>query len=126
MLVVRTYLDKSDIDGLGVFAAEDIKKGSIIWEFNPTIDKELDQFVASRIEFEFITKYSYYDKQLNKWILSSDNDKFTNHSDYPNAGPDAEGRMIALVDIHKDDEITANYYDIDYDANLKFNKPLEN
>jgi uncharacterized protein len=125
MLQVRTYLDKSPIDGFGLFAAEEIPKGTVVWEYNPTIDKEISGFVASRIEFEYITKYSFYDKQLNLWILSGDNDKFTNHSDYPNTAPDAEGKMIALVDIHKDDEITSDYYAIDFDANLKFCKTNE-
>ena len=38
MLLVKTYLDKSLIHGVGVFADEFIKKGTLMWEFNPLID----------------------------------------------------------------------------------------
>ena len=33
MLLVRTYLDKSSIHGLGVFADQVIRKGTRIWTF---------------------------------------------------------------------------------------------
>ena len=33
MLLVKTYLDKSRIHGLGVFAAQPICKGAKIWRF---------------------------------------------------------------------------------------------
>lgn len=125
MLQVRTYLDKSSNSGIGLFAAEDISKGTITWEFCEDIDVVLEGFILNRIEFEFVTKYAFYDKQLNKWILSADNDRFTNHSDNPNTGPLPDGRMIALRDIKKEEEITSDYYAIDYDANLKFCKTNE-
>jgi len=38
MLLIKTYLDKSPIHGIGVFAGEFIKKGTQVWEFNPLID----------------------------------------------------------------------------------------
>jgi len=126
MLKVRTYLDKSNIEGLGLFAAQDIPKGTVTWEFNPTIDKELNEFIANRIEFEFIEKYAFNNKQLEKWLLSSDNDRFTNHSENPNTGPLPDGKKIALRDIKKGEEITANYYDIDYDWPIKLVKPNQN
>jgi SET domain-containing protein len=125
MLQVRTYLDKSPISDIGLFAAEDIPKGTITWEFYEDIDVVLEEFALNRIEFEFITKYSFYDKQLNKWILSADNDRFTNQSDNPNTAPLPDGKMIAVRDIKKGEEITSDYYAIDYDANLKFCKTQE-
>jgi SET domain-containing protein len=33
MLLVKTYLDKSAIHGLGVFAGEVIRKGAKVWRF---------------------------------------------------------------------------------------------
>ena len=33
MLLVKTYLDRSPIHGLGVYAAERIRKGTKIWRF---------------------------------------------------------------------------------------------
>jgi len=128
MLLVRTYLDKSSIEGLGLFAAEDISKGTITWEFYPDLDIHLEKegFAVGKVEWEFIEKYAFYDKQLEKWILSADNDRFTNHSENPNTGPLKDGRMEALRDIKAGEEITSNYYEIDYDVNTKLIKIKEN
>ena len=41
MLLVRTRLGPSTIHGIGVFADEDIPRGTIVWSFNPLIDKAL-------------------------------------------------------------------------------------
>ena len=38
MIVVPTYLNKSEIHGFGVFAKEFIPRGKKVWEFNPTFD----------------------------------------------------------------------------------------
>lgn len=113
MLRVKTYLDKSSIHGFGVFAAQDIKKGDIVWQFVPEIDKELEYLKYNELDKEFIDIYAYYDKQLNKAILSSDNDRFTNHSCTPNTEPDITGDVIANKDIMIDEEITINYFEID-------------
>jgi len=34
MFLVKTYLDKSKIRGIGLFADEFIPKGTLIWKFN--------------------------------------------------------------------------------------------
>ena len=122
MLQVETYIDKSQIDGIGLFANQEILKGTIVWKYNPDIDIELKEFVANEIEFKFIEKYSYYDNQLDKWLLAGDHDRFTNHSETPNTAAIADGTMIASCDIHKGEEITTNYYEIDGNVNTKFKK----
>ncbi len=38
MLVVKTFLKFSPIHGLGCFAGEDLKKGQLVWRFDPGID----------------------------------------------------------------------------------------
>ena len=38
MLLVRTYLDRSAIHGIGLFAAERIPKGTVLWRLEPSID----------------------------------------------------------------------------------------
>jgi len=119
MLQVKTYLDKSSIDGIGLFAAEDIPKGTITWKYVPDVDIELEESEHNEVEYEFIRKYAFFDKQLNTWILSADNDRFTNHSDNPNTAPLPDGRMVAVCDIKKGEEITSDYFAIDCKANLK-------
>ena len=39
MLLVKTYLDRSPIHGLGVFAAEFIRKGTRVWRFVESFDR---------------------------------------------------------------------------------------
>ena len=43
MLVVKTYINKSKIHGFGLFAGENIKKGTVIWKFNPVIDRKFNR-----------------------------------------------------------------------------------
>ncbi len=122
MLRVKTYLDKSLIHGFGVFAAQDIKKGTLVWQFVPEIDIEINKLGINDLELEFIDTYAYYDKQLDKWILSADNDRFTNHSDTPNTFSVDNGEVFAYEDISIGDEITINYYKIDEFAKIKLNE----
>jgi SET domain-containing protein len=127
MLRVKTYLDKSPIEGIGVFAAQKIADGALVWSFEPQIDKVLDMDESTLkyqyfLDKEFIMTYAYFDKQLNKYILSVDNDRFTNHSDNPNTIPLPTGEVVADRDIYIGEEITINYFAIDTYAEdkLKF------
>jgi uncharacterized protein len=117
MLQVKTYLDKSPIHGIGVFAAQEIQEGNLVWMFEPRIDKVLDINDLSEnltlIERQFIETYAYFDKQLNKYVLSADNDRFTNHSNDPNTFPLSTSEVVACRDIHVGEEITINYFAID-------------
>jgi len=114
MLQIRTYLNNSKIHGIGVFADQNISEGQVIWIFNPDIDKIIDlknNFTMN--ESIFVLKYAYLDKQLEKHILCSDNDRFTNHSEDPNTIPLASGEVVAKRNIKKGEELTINYFDID-------------
>lgn len=123
MLRVKTYLDKSNVEGIGLFAGEDILKGTIIWEFTPDIDIDLPMHGnPTKLETEFLQKYAYFDKQLHNWILPADDDRFINHSENPNTEPLLDGSMVASRDIKKGEEMTCDYYAIDYDADIKLNK----
>ncbi len=39
MLLIRTYVAQSAIEGVGVFAAEPISKGASIWRLDPDFDR---------------------------------------------------------------------------------------
>ncbi len=47
MLLVKTKLGLSKIHGIGLFADENIKKGTIIWKFTPDFDLK---FTKAQIE----------------------------------------------------------------------------
>lgn len=120
MLQVKAYIDKSKIHGLGVFAGEKIKKGDVVWKFEPSIDKIIkDTSILSESVKEYVKTYAYFDKQLGALILSTDVDRYTNHSDTPNTVPIESGTVVANKDIVIGEEITIDYYDIDEYAREK-------
>ena len=117
MYLVKTYLDKSGIHGIGVFAGEDISKGTVVWDFVEGIDRaytqsEFDALPATaRSYLEF---YAFWDKGMI--YKCGDHGCYTNHSDAPNTGnwpePDSMSE-VALRDIKKGEEITSDYRTFD-------------
>lgn len=115
MYLVKTYLDRSAIQGVGVFAGEDIKKDTIVWEFTHGIDQAIDEALLDTYSphiQSFLKRYAFWSK--GKMFLCGDTGKYTNHSDTPNTGntPDSL-REIALRDIKKGEEITSDYRTFD-------------
>jgi SET domain-containing protein len=115
MLLIKTYIDKSPIHGIGVFASEFIKKGTVIWEFNPLVDIILtpDQFKEfPEVMQEFAEYISIpYPYGADNYCLSLDNGQYMNHSFDPNMGPCPERGVvdIALRDIPKGTEMMVDY-----------------
>jgi|SRR3989338_5368243 len=113
MLLVKTKIGPSPIHGIGLFANQDIPKDTIVWSFNPLIDKVLtDKEVATLPIFtqEFIDTYSFFDRGVH--ILCGDFGIFVNHSENPNLGSTAND-SFALRDIKKGEELTDNYESYD-------------
>lgn len=111
MFLVRTYIDKSEIHGVGVFAAEDIAIDSLVWEFHPVVDR-----LISTTEFEelpdptkeMIRRHAEFLVTQNAFILSGDNDRFMNHSETPNIRDDGL-RMYSQRHISANEELTCDY-----------------
>ncbi len=62
MLLISTYVAQSPIEGLGVFAAEPVARGRLMWSLNPKFDVfvhpgELDGLPPHMQDF--IARYSY-------------------------------------------------------------------
>jgi uncharacterized protein len=90
-----TYIAESGIHGKGLFAAETIKKDTIIGYLDgkPTqIDGMYVLWIDSESGFEVSCKL-----------------KFINHSDEPNACYYDDKSVVALRDIQANEEITHNY-----------------
>jgi SET domain-containing protein len=119
MLLVKTYLAPSSIHGIGLFAAERIRKGTVLWRMNPLIDIE---FTEAELETlaqparEQVDKYTYTDLVRKKLVLCGDDARFFNHDDAPNCldYPDAEGgKTVAARDIEAGEELTCDYASLD-------------
>lgn len=116
MLVIKHKIAPSKIGGLGLFASEFIKKGSIVWQNNT--DSEL---ILSDIELKKWSHYmqnvfsfhGYFDKKQQVWKLPLDNSRFMNHSNLSNTIVDESGNSVAVFDIDINQEITCNYAEFD-------------
>jgi SET domain-containing protein len=109
MLLVKTYIDKSRIHGLGVFAGEFIRKDQKLWRFVFGFDRYYSRKQLAKLPKpakDFIKLHGYQWK--NEILLSMDHDTFMNHSDHPNTYY-KNGYVLARRDIRKGDEITNDY-----------------
>ena len=116
MLLVPVRVEKSPIDGLGVFAVELVVAGTAVWRFTPGFDLDVDPgLVHSQPEplRERLLHYGYVDPRLDRYILCCDDARFLNHSDTPNLRPDFTldryGVDIAVRDIAPGEELTVDY-----------------
>jgi len=113
MLLINATKGPSQIHGVGLIAREFIAEGTRIWELNPKFDVILcpsDLESLSEAAKNQLLFYCYFDFERQLYILSSDDERFTNHSDSPNTvDHDQEVATIAIVDIYPGDEITWNY-----------------
>ncbi|MBI1393972.1 MAG: SET domain-containing protein-lysine N-methyltransferase [Alphaproteobacteria bacterium] len=113
MLLVHTYAGPSLVEGVGVFAAEPIAKGALIWRFEPTFDRlapaELMETGEPAVQ-EFLRKYAYPAAHApGMLIVELDNGRLMNHSDEPNTDFSSPLGGYALRDIAAGEELLCNY-----------------
>lgn len=123
MLLVKTRLGQSAIEGIGLFAAEFIPAGTVVWRAIPEFDRsyttaDLDGLPeTARAQ---LLRYCYTSKESGRLILCADDARFMNHSDEANCfsppGPDDSATTVALRDIAIGEEMTDNYFTFDADA----------
>ncbi len=109
MLLVKTYLDKSPIHGIGVFAGELIRKDTKIWRFVFGFDRYYSKRQIAKLPKparEHIKLHGY--QWGNEILLSMDYDTFMNHSDRPNTYFH-NGYVLARRNIRNGQEITNDY-----------------
>jgi SET domain-containing protein len=115
MLLINASKGPSRIHGLGLIAREFIPSGTAVWEFRPGFDVILTEEQVRTLSPMAQQQVRYYcegsyDPVQAIYILSSDDDRFMNHSDRPNTGVmDHPQRTVAIRDIHPGDEITWDY-----------------
>jgi len=115
VLLVKTYLAASPIHGIGLFAAEPIARGTVVWRLEPAIDLLLDDEALgglaepSRAQ---VLRYAYLDMVLGRHVLCGDDARFMNHSARPSChdvnDPDG-GFTVAARDIARGEELTSDY-----------------
>ncbi|MDD5041428.1 MAG: SET domain-containing protein-lysine N-methyltransferase [Candidatus Peribacteraceae bacterium] len=119
MLLVRTTIGPSSIEGTGVFAAERIKKGAPVWSFTKGFDLEIPgasmRALVSPMK-EALLKYAYRVPGTDTYVLPADDARFMNHSDHPAVQvAEDEGPDVAARDIAPGEELTIDYATFDED-----------
>jgi len=124
MLLVKTKIGPSKINGIGLFADEFIKKGSPVWRFTPGLDlklteKELVKY--PQLAQDCILHYCYHSTVDNTYVLTFDDARFFNHSKNPNTTSidipeDREGLKIASRDIQPGEKLLCDCREFDIDC----------
>jgi len=114
MLLYKSYIKPSAIHGIGLYTAEPIEKGRLMWKFTPPFDVAFTDDLWKLLHPDaatYIRHYSYLCHFSKLWILCGDNARFYNHSDTPNTEQDPTNiyQDLALRDIKVDEEITCDY-----------------
>ena len=99
MLLVKTYVDRSAVHGLGVFAAQHIRKGTKVWRFVEGFDRFYSPKEFARLPKparEYILQYGY--RVDGEILLTVDHDHHMNHSTNANTCW-RNGHIVAKRDI---------------------------
>ncbi len=116
-MLVPTYVAPSSIEGVGIFAAERIPAGTLIWELAPDLDRLIRRDDVRKLPpvlQQFVERYSYpYPHDPDRLIVELDNGRFMNHSDAPNtvfSDPDAG---YTIREVEAGEELTCDYGEFD-------------
>lgn len=116
MNLVKTFIKASEIEGIGLFAAEFIPIGKKMWEiggFDILVDTQgFESLEFTEDQLKYIKRYIYFNNGY--WIYCGDDAKFTNHSIDPNTIVNFSDQY-AIKDIYPGDEITCDYSELDKD-----------
>lgn len=114
MLRVNARVGPSQIHGSGLIARELIPLGTVVWRFQPGFDVLLPATLLEALPTavrEQVQYWSFHHTKTDVYVMSSDDDRFTNHADEPNTRVD-DDCTIAVRDIHPGEEITNNYNEL--------------
>ena len=101
--MVGVIIGKGNLDGKGIFADRDFKKGEVVVKYNlkSLTRQELDDLPES--EKKFVHKH------WDTIYLYSEPERYVNHSDNPNTYQDLKNKCdVALRDIKKGETITTD------------------
>ena len=117
MMIVSCYVGPSEIEGVGVFAAEAIKAGQPIWRLDERFDLKLTESEIAELAppmREYVERYGYpHMTEPGFTVVEFDHGKFMNHTDAPNTDFRDAYTGYAIRDIAPGEELTTNYAEFD-------------
>lgn len=130
-MMIPVTVQKSPIHGLGIFAISPIKAGTVIWQYEPGLDRQVSEYSVNYGEkrvHEFIRNRGYINPlRPQLWVLPVDEAAFWN---FPRRGEaantelgglsDGEYLILAAREIEANEEITIPpESDLDYERKMK-------
>ena len=113
---MKIHVGESKIEGKGIFATKDIKKGEIVGTIKgPNMYK-----VNINLE-DALSNPNWIGFKMHNWVNPVTPYEFLNHSCDPNTGIKGHKRMIALHNIKKGEEVTIDYSIIEADPRWYMN-----
>jgi uncharacterized protein len=117
MMLVQTKVQNSHIEGVGIFAAQFIRKGQEIWRLDDRFDLVYPEKTVASFPpdmQDYFNRYGYPHMTRSGFIvLEIDNGRFMNHSETPNTNfTDAELGW-AIRDIQIGEELLCDYSEFD-------------
>ena len=122
MLLVDTKVLPSSIHGIGLFAAQDISRGTRVWEFTPGFDLHFTESQVRALPAtarKQLENYCYKHLSKRTYVLVADDARFLNHSELPNITDynmeslRDDAYSLANRDIKAGEELTVDYYEFD-------------
>jgi SET domain-containing protein len=124
MIHVTYKLKVSDLHGIGLFAAQDIAKGELVYTASPTLDLNITQAQFDSLdqkEKHEVLWWGFFDQPSQMWHVDFDVSKFINHSyDATVTQNEAydEAYLVASREIEVGEELTQNYLEFETQADL--------
>lgn len=125
MLHIKYKLDKSNKHGIGLFADQDIKKGTVIYTASPLLDLNISNETfekLTQIEKEEIRYWGFWIETQKVWHVDFDMSKFINHSLEATVTQDSDyedAYLVATRDIKNGEELTQNYLEFESEEDLR-------
>jgi hypothetical protein len=128
-MMIPVEIKKSEIHGLGIFALEPIRKGQVLWQFTPGLDRTTSDYAVRYSEprvRNFVMERGYLNSAKRQWVVCVDESQWWN---FPRNGDqancvlggeqDGENLIIADHDIAVGEELTiCPESDGDYDRKM--------
>lgn len=113
MFLIDTYIDRSPIQGIGVFAKQGIAKGDVIWRLDLRFDRLIETSLYESMDGpvkSYLDRYCYPRRSDPRFIVfEADDARYMNHADRPNCDFGHGDAAYALADIAAGEELTCNY-----------------
>ncbi len=124
MYTIDVTIGNSPIHGKGVFTPQPIKKGMIVWKYDPKYDLALTPAQYEKLDAEERERFAhsaYLSPWTGLWICPPKDDpsNYTNHSPENNLtvkfdeAVSPEPYFVTNRDIIAGEELTNNYYEFD-------------